>query len=129
MINTKALICRAKTLGIRQKDIADALGLCHSVVSQKFNNVRPMRLDEAEVIAEILHISNEEFGDFFFSHKSKELRKKECGFCKWWSQFYVRAYGGRFMKVDCGLCMKHEHWGVHEKHASCNDHQYGQEEE
>ena len=72
MINTKALICRAKTLKIRQKDIADALGLQQSTVSQKINNVRPMLLKEAEVIGEMLDIGDIAFGHYFFCKTNNE---------------------------------------------------------
>jgi len=54
-------------LGIRQRDIAAALGLKQSSVNQKINNVRPMMLDEAETIAALLNISNEEFAAYFFA--------------------------------------------------------------
>lgn len=67
MVNSKALKERAKQLGIRQKDIAEALGIRQSTVNQKINNVRPMMLDEAEVMATLLKISNDEFAAYFFA--------------------------------------------------------------
>lgn len=67
MINSNKLKQRAKSLGIRQIDIADALGLKQSTVNQKINNVRPMSLDEAEIIAALLKISNEDFAHYFFA--------------------------------------------------------------
>lgn len=67
MVNSKILKDRAKSLGIRQRDIANALGLQQSTVNQKINNVRPMMLDEAEIIAKLLNISNEEFATYFFA--------------------------------------------------------------
>ena len=67
MVNSKILKDRAKSLGIRQRDIANALGLQQSTVNQKINNVRPMMLDEAEIIANLLNISNEEFATYFFA--------------------------------------------------------------
>jgi len=67
MVNSKMLKDRARSLGIRQRDIAAALGLKQSSVNQKINNVRPMMLDEAETIAALLNISNEEFAAYFFA--------------------------------------------------------------
>lgn len=67
MINSQKLKDRAKQLGIRQKDIADALGLKQSSVNQKINNVRPMMLDEAEMLASVLQIDDGEFAAYFFS--------------------------------------------------------------
>lgn len=67
MVNSKMLKERAKSMGIRQKDIADALGLQQSTVNQKINNVRPMLLDEAEIMATLLKISNDEFAAYFFA--------------------------------------------------------------
>ena len=67
MVNSKMLKDRAKSLGIRQSDIAKALGLQQSTVNQKINNVRPMLLAEAELMAELLGITNEEFAVYFFA--------------------------------------------------------------
>ena len=66
MINSELLKQRAKELHVRQRDIAERLGLKQSTVNQKINNVRPMKLDEAEKIADLLGISNEMFADYFF---------------------------------------------------------------
>lgn len=67
MINSKKIKERAKELGIRQSDIANALGIKQSTVCQKINNARPMSLNEAEIMAELLEIKNEEFRTYFFS--------------------------------------------------------------
>ena len=69
MVNSKKLKDRAKQLGLRQKDIAAALGLRHSSVNQKINNVRPMMLDEAEILASVLKIDDGEFAAYFFSRE------------------------------------------------------------
>ena len=55
-------------MGVRQKDIADALGLKQSSVNLKMNNQRPMMLDEAEKIAAMLGISDDMFASYFFSN-------------------------------------------------------------
>lgn len=67
MVNSKKLKDRAKALGVRQRDVAKAIGVRPSTANQKINNVRPMFLAEAEKIAKLLEISNEEFADYFFS--------------------------------------------------------------
>lgn len=67
MVNSKKIKERAKELGLRQMDIANALGIKQSTVNQKINNVRPLLLSEAEVIAETLQIGNAEFAEYFFS--------------------------------------------------------------
>lgn len=48
-------------------DIAKALGIQQSTASQKINNVRPMSLKEAEIMADILQIGDAEFSAYFFS--------------------------------------------------------------
>lgn len=69
MVNSQKIKDRAKSLGIRQKMIADHLGLKQATVNQKINNVRPMYLEEAEKIAELLHIDDSEFGVYFFARE------------------------------------------------------------
>ena len=68
MVNSSKIKERAKTLGIRQRDIALTLGLRQSTVNQKINNVRPMLLEEAEQIAKLLKISDADFAVYFFSN-------------------------------------------------------------
>ena len=66
MINSKEIKERAKKLGIRQSDIANALGIKQSTACQKINNARPMSLEEAEILAELLRIEDEDFSVYFF---------------------------------------------------------------
>ena len=67
MVNSDMLKERAKSMGIRQKDISLALGIKQPTVNQKINNVRPMMLKEAEEIADLLNINDEEFAKYFFA--------------------------------------------------------------
>ena len=67
MVNSKKLKDRAKEKGIRQWEIANKLGLKQSTVNQKINNKRPMLLEEAEKIADLLEIENVEFAAYFFA--------------------------------------------------------------
>lgn len=66
MINSKKMKGRMVEMGVTQKDIAKQLGVAAPTVSQKINNVRPMDLDEAEKIADMLGISDFEFREYFF---------------------------------------------------------------
>lgn len=68
MINSAKIKGRMVELGITQKDMAEYLGIAAPTVSQKLNNVRPMDLVEAERIAEMLKIPDNEFGKYFFSN-------------------------------------------------------------
>lgn len=67
MINSKKLMGKMRDEHITQKDISEALGIARPTVSQKINNVRPMFLDEAERICEILNIPDCEFREYFFA--------------------------------------------------------------
>lgn len=69
MVNSEKLKERARELGIRQKEIAVAIGVKQPTANQKINNVRPMTVEEAEIIAAILHINDSEFADYFFSRE------------------------------------------------------------
>lgn len=65
-INSKKIKERIKELGLTQGDIAKALGLAQSTVNQKINNVRSMSVDEAEKLAELLKIGDQDFCIYFF---------------------------------------------------------------
>lgn len=67
MVNTLKLKARIMEFGLNQKDIAKALNIAPSTVSQKLNNVRPMYLKEADLIACLLKIDTEQFGAYFFT--------------------------------------------------------------
>ncbi len=54
-------------MGITQKDVSIALGLAQPTINQKINNIRPMDLDEAEKLADLLKIPSAEFATYFFS--------------------------------------------------------------
>lgn len=68
MLNTNKIKGRMRELGIVQADVAKRLELAEPTVSQKINGKRPMDLDEARALAEMLHIDNSEFGSYFFSN-------------------------------------------------------------
>lgn len=66
MINTDKVKGRMREMRITQKIVAERLGLAQPTVNQKLNNLRPMSLNEAEMLSDLLHISPEEFGTYFF---------------------------------------------------------------
>lgn len=67
MINSNKIKGRMVELGITQKDIAKELQIAPPTVSQKINNVRPMDLNEAEILARMLRIGAEDFATYFFA--------------------------------------------------------------
>lgn len=66
MVNSNKLKGRLTELGLTQKSLSEYLGLSQPTINQKINNIRPMDLNEAEKIAELLKISAEEFQIYFF---------------------------------------------------------------
>ena len=69
MLDTNKLKGRIKELKLTQSDVAKALKLSTSTICQKLNGSRPMTLNEANKIAELLGIGQEDFGKYFFSQK------------------------------------------------------------
>lgn len=66
MLNGNKIKGRMRELGIVQADVAKALNLAEASVSLKLCGKRPMDLDEAKKLADMLNISKEEFGAYFF---------------------------------------------------------------
>lgn len=67
MVNTAKIMNRMKEVGVTQERIAEALKIARPTVSQKLRNVRPMYLDEAERLSELLEIEAANFGEYFFA--------------------------------------------------------------
>lgn len=67
MVNSKKLKKRIRNYGFTQKEIARMLGMSSSLFSMKLLNKRVVTLDDAEALAHILNIKNEEFADYFFA--------------------------------------------------------------
>ena len=67
LVNTQKLKARLVEYGKTQKDIALALELAPSTVSQKINNIRVMNLQEADTIATMLDIDTHRYGEYFFA--------------------------------------------------------------
>ena len=67
MVNTNKLKGLMKELNITQADVAKELDIAQPTANQKINNVRPFDLDEAEKLANMLHIEAGDFGTYFFA--------------------------------------------------------------
>lgn len=67
MLNVDKVRGRLAELRLTQKDVAKALGIAPATASQKLNRVRPMDLDEAEKLACLLQLDDNQFGDYFFA--------------------------------------------------------------
>ena len=67
MLNVNKIRGRLAELNLTQKDVANALGIAAPTASQKLNRVRPMDLDEAEKLAKLLQIDDNEFREYFFA--------------------------------------------------------------
>lgn len=70
MINTNKIKGRMAELQLTQRDVAESLQIAQSTVNQKINNVRPMDLEEAEKICNLLKIQPTEFQLYFFYKES-----------------------------------------------------------
>jgi len=67
MLNVSKVRGRMAELRVTQKDVAAALGIAIPTASQKLNRVRPMNLDEAEKLAQLLQLEDRQFGEYFFA--------------------------------------------------------------
>lgn len=67
MLNVDKVRGRMAELRLTQKDVANALGIAAPTASQKLNRVRPMDLDEAEKLAALLKLDDNQFGEYFFA--------------------------------------------------------------
>lgn len=67
MVNTKKIKARLVELGLTQDDLARKMGLATCTINQKLNNIRPLKLSEANMIAKILDIDDTDFKSYFFA--------------------------------------------------------------
>lgn len=67
MVNTSKMKARMIEFGLTQKDLAKALNIATPTMSQKLNNIRPMYLKEADILADMLKIDTNQFGEYFFT--------------------------------------------------------------
>lgn len=67
VLNVPKVRGRMAELDITQKDVATALNIAASTASQKLNRVRPLDLDEAEKLAKLLQLNDDQFAEYFFA--------------------------------------------------------------
>ena len=67
MINSQKLKGLMREKNITQQDLAKTLGITQATCCLKINNNRHLSLDEANKIAEVLEISSNDFGLYFFA--------------------------------------------------------------
>lgn len=72
MINTKEIRKKMIDNEVNYVDLGKLLGLAPVTVRQKIYNVRPMSLNEAELLQESLGINDEEFCNYFFTKESRD---------------------------------------------------------
>lgn len=65
-MNTQKIKKRMRECGFTQNQIAAQLNLASSTLNQKIHNKRPTKLGEAELIAKLLNIKNDDFASYFF---------------------------------------------------------------
>jgi transcriptional regulator with XRE-family HTH domain len=53
--------------GISQEKLANMCSVKRPTMNQKLHNVRPISLNEAQIIQEALQIPQDEFGAYFFT--------------------------------------------------------------
>ena len=67
MIDVVKVKKRLSDLGLNQSHVAAAWNVAQPTANQKLNRVRPISLDEAEILSELLKLSPTEFGEYFFA--------------------------------------------------------------
>lgn len=65
MVSSEMIKARIRERNMTQKVIADEMGISQATLSLKINNERPLYLDEACQLAEILGIKKEFFAYFY----------------------------------------------------------------
>ena len=68
MINTLKIKEKMDALNLKQKEIAENIGIAGSSLSLKIHNKRPMNLNEANILADILEIKTDEIKEYFFAN-------------------------------------------------------------
>lgn len=66
MHDPRKIKARLTELGLTQKDVAEALNIAPATASQKLNGIRPLYLDEAEKLFELLQLKDSQFRTYFF---------------------------------------------------------------
>jgi len=67
MVNTSKIRGRMRQLGISDYEAALTVHLSVPLMRKKLNNICPLTLQEAEMLADLLQISDHVFCDYFFA--------------------------------------------------------------
>jgi transcriptional regulator with XRE-family HTH domain len=67
MVNVNKLKGLLREKGLTQADVAKCLSVAEPTANQKINNVRPITLDEAEKLSDLLELDAGDFGKYFFA--------------------------------------------------------------
>ena len=77
MLDKNRLLGKIAEHGYTQKSLAAALGIGNNTMSNKINGKSSLSIEEAELICEILHITDaEEKGRIFFANLDPETQQK-----------------------------------------------------
>ena len=66
-MNAKKIKARMIIMGLTQKNIAEVWGCATATVSQKLTGYRPISLNEANLLAEKLNLTDIEYYEYFFA--------------------------------------------------------------
>ena len=67
MYNYSKLLGRLKEFNLTQAELAEKIGKNKGTLNTKFNNKFAFTADEIDSICEVLEISNDEIGKYFFT--------------------------------------------------------------
>lgn len=67
--NYSKLLGRIRELGLNQEDVAKHIGISASTFNRKLNNYSDFTQPEIDAICELLNISKEKIGEYFFDVK------------------------------------------------------------
>ena len=69
LVDSKRIRARMIMLGLRNRDLAKAWGRAEQTASQKLNGTRPLSLEEANKLAQLLKLSEVEYYVFLFKQE------------------------------------------------------------
>ena len=70
------LLGRMKEFGYTQRELAKVIGMNKATLSAKLNNKFGFTMEEIDAICEVLDISNDEIGKYFFAKKVWKAKLK-----------------------------------------------------
>jgi len=67
VVNSDKIKGRMREMHLTQADVAKYIGVKPPTINQKINNIRPINIDEAERMCDLLKIDCSDFGNYFFA--------------------------------------------------------------